>query len=406
MRSSLRERQVVLFSIAVPVVLYPLLLWGMFTMMSLARERGAEIRPAVARITADDSAPIPAELSDLETVDWLESPLDSQTAAKEIREGILDAALLVRPGPSFEILYSGTGDAGPLAESRLRSRIASIRWDDMRRGALLRGVSPAEWIYFRLKTVDISSRREQGSFMLGLMLPVFFTVMVAVGSFYPAVDSTAGNRERHTWETLMSCGVGRTRILAAKYLSVATFGTAAGILNVGSMTLSLSTVLAPIAGDAQLPSFSLSLASIPLVLLSSLLLAGMVSAGMMILASFARNFREGQALVQPFYIMTILPALLLQLPGLRMEPLTALVPFLNTALLVRSSVQGTAQPVPVLITAAVSAASIVLMLRLASRISAQEGAAAGDIRLRAPALLQAFVDKHSGKGGANGRQHH
>jgi sodium transport system permease protein len=199
----------------------------------------------------------------------------------------------------------------------------------------------------------------------------------------------------------MSCGVTRSRVLTAKYLSVATFGTAAGVLNVGSMTVSLSTVLAPVAESGQLPSFSISAASVPLVLLSSVLLAGMVSAGMMILASFARSFREGQALVQPFYILAILPALLLQLPGLRLEPLTALIPFLNTALLVRAAVLGRAGPLPTAITMVVSAAAITLMLRAAGRISAQEGAAAGDIRLRAPAPLQAFIDRRSGKDGAH-----
>jgi sodium transport system permease protein len=172
------------------------------------------------------------------------------------------------------------------------------------------------------------------------------------------------------------------------------------------MTLSLSTVLAPLAGGAQLPSFSISPASLPLVVLASALLAGVLSAGMMILASFARTFREGQALVQPFYILAIMPALLLQLPGLRLDPLTALVPFLNTALLVRAAVQGSVSPFPSVLTLAVSAAAIVLMLRLASGISAQEGSAAGDIRLRAPSLLRSFIEKRSGKEDGHAGGHH
>lgn len=391
----------VLFSIAVPVVLYPLLLWGMFTMMSLAQQRGADIRPEVAAVTPAGSPGLPERLAGLQSLQWRDEPMDSLAATDSVRAGRLDAALLIRPGPSFEILYSGTGEPGQIARDRLGSALADLRESRLRQTALLHGVSPTGWEYFRIRTLDLASRKEQGSFILSMMLPVFFTVMVAVGSFYPAVDSTAGDRERHTWETLMSCGVTRSRVLTAKYLSVATFGTVAGVLNVGSMTVSLSTVLAPVAENGQLPSFSISAASVPLVVLSSVLLAGMVSAGMMILASFARSFREGQALVQPFYILAILPALLLQLPGLRLEPLTALVPFLNTALLVRAAVLGRAGPLPTAITMAVSAAAITLMLRAAGQISAQEGAAAGDIRLRAPAPLQAFIDRRSGKDGAH-----
>lgn len=401
MRSFLRERQVVLFSIAVPVVLYPLLLWGMFTMMSLAQERGADLRPRVGLVGPSSPRDLPGSLADLESVEWLAVPADSQRAAEAVGTDSLDAVLIVRPGPSFEMLYDGSGEAGPLARRRIGNALEDAREHELRRRAMLHGVSPTSWEYFHMKALDIASRREHGSFMLSLMLPVFFTVMVAVGSFYPAVDSTAGDRERRTWETLMSCGVSRNAVLAAKYLSVTTLGTTAGLLNVGSMTLTLSTILAPLASGAQMPAFSLSAGSIPLVLLSSLLLAAMVSAGMMILASFARDFREGQALVQPFYIMAILPALLLQLPGLRLEALTALIPFLNTALLVRAAVLGTAGLVPTATTVAVSAAAIALMMRAAGRISLQEGAAAGDMRLRAPALLQSFIDKRSRKEGAH-----
>ena len=47
--------------------------------------------------------------------------------------------------------------------------------------------------------------------------------LVAVGCFYPAIDSTAGERERSTWETLMTVSASRGSIIAAKYLYVASF---------------------------------------------------------------------------------------------------------------------------------------------------------------------------------------
>ena len=399
LRSSLRERQVVMFSIAVPVVLYPILLWGMFSMISLAQEREADIRPLVAVVETEGAQLLPQELLSLQTVRWAESVADSASAVELVRAEELDAAVVYHGENGLSILYSGTGEAGPLARSRLSSAMDRYRRSDLRLQALYSGIDPAAWEMFSLSTLDVSTRREHGSLILGLMLPIFFTIMVAVGSFYPAVDSTAGDRERFTWETLMSCGVKRSSVLTAKYLAVATFGTAAGLLNVASMTLSLSTVLAPLAERAQLPSFALAPASIPLVVLAALLLAGVVSAGMMILASFARNFREGQAMVQPFYIVAILPSLLLQLPSLELHPLTALIPFLNTSLLVRAAVSGTAGPLPSLITLVVSAIAIGLMLRLAARISTQEGVAAGDIRLQAPSFLRGFIEKRSRKGG-------
>ena len=145
MRSFLRERQVVLFSIAVPVVLYPLLLWGMFTMMSLAQERGADLRPRVGLVGPSSPRDLPGSLADLESVEWLAVPADSQRAAEAVGTDSLDAVLIVRPGPSFEMLYDGSGEAGPLARRRIGNALEDAREHELRRRAMLHGVSPTSW---------------------------------------------------------------------------------------------------------------------------------------------------------------------------------------------------------------------------------------------------------------------
>ncbi len=42
--------------------------------------------------------------------------------------------------------------------------------------------------------------------ILGLIAPLYFVIMVAVGCLYPAVDTTAGEHERGTWETTLHAG--------------------------------------------------------------------------------------------------------------------------------------------------------------------------------------------------------
>jgi sodium transport system permease protein len=60
------------------------------------------------------------------------------------------------------------------------------------------------------------------------MVPFLTLITVALASFYPAIDATAGERERSTWETLMTVAAPRGNVAAAKYLYVATFGAAWG----------------------------------------------------------------------------------------------------------------------------------------------------------------------------------
>jgi sodium transport system permease protein len=71
------------------------------------------------------------------------------------------------------------------------------------------------------------------------------------------------------------------------------------------------------------------------------LLAALAAAGMMVFASFARTFKEGQSQITPFYMLAFLPMLLLQSPGVRLDARTALIPVANVMLLVRGAIDGT-----------------------------------------------------------------
>src|SRR5690606_3797657 len=99
--------------------------------------------------------------------------------------------------------------------------------------------------------------------------------------------------------------------------------------------------------------------------------------GMLILASFARTFKEGQSLVGPFYIAVFLPLLFLQAPDLELTPALALVPVVNVALMFREACAGIYQWDLIGITIAVEILSIAAALAVAVRILAHEDVVAG-----------------------------
>ena len=77
----------------------------------------------------------------------------------------------------------------------------------------------------------MASSREMGQFILGLMLPLFLVIMLAVGCMFPAIDSTAGEREKSTWETLMTLAT-RAQQHCHRQISVCgNHGLPAGLLN-------------------------------------------------------------------------------------------------------------------------------------------------------------------------------
>ena len=61
---------------------------------------------------------------------------------------------------------------------------------------------------------------EDESFQIASLIPLILILMTITGAVYPAIDLTAGERERGTLEALMAAPVPRLGLLLAKYFAV------------------------------------------------------------------------------------------------------------------------------------------------------------------------------------------
>ncbi|HWI59331.1 MAG TPA: hypothetical protein VNZ22_19040, partial [Bacillota bacterium] len=182
-------------------------------------------------------------------------------------------------------------------------------------------------------------------------------------------DALAGERERNTWETLMSTAASRLSLMTAKYLYVASLGALAGMLNLLAVMLTLRPIFGPLLDRAgQTLECSIPLTALPVMLVAGILLAGFIAAGMMLFATFARTFKEGQAMVTPFYMLIMVPVMFLQVPGLQFSVPLACVPIVNITLMVREALSGTFHWAPMGVTLLVSLLLIALSIRLATFI--------------------------------------
>jgi sodium transport system permease protein len=376
LRSALRERNIVVNGILLPIFLYPLLLWLIYTGMTFV---SGQTQGFASRIMLKNLPQAHQELRKEFERDLRIELKDSQDPTADIRGEALDLAADFLPpaaaaaplGGNFgvRLTYDNSKDRSSIARDRFEELLSRYRDRYLEHQASALGLSTAQLQQFWIETRNVATSRQMGQFILGLMLPLFLIIMVAVGCMYPAIDSTAGEREKSTWETSMTIATPRANIIVAKYLYVATMATLAGILNLTAMLLSVKAVLAPIMGNStDEVSFRIPLASVPLILLLTILLACFVAAGMMIFASFARTFREGQAMVSPFYIAVFLPVLFLQVPGIQFTTGLALIPVVNVAMVFREAIAGTFHWPLIGITLAVEALCVALALWLAATI--------------------------------------
>jgi sodium transport system permease protein len=366
-RAALRDRTIVTNSILLPIFLYPLILWLVFAGTTYISGQNEEMKSRIMLLGLPAAHALLARDFETDKSIILVNPTDPIEA---LHDGTLDALVEFLPAKpdsplvgnfSSRIQYDESRDSSSRARSRADQKISRYRERYLAQQAGALGLSRAQFQNFTVDDRNVSTGRGVSAFIVAL--PMFFIIMLAVGGMHPAIDSTASERENSTWETMMTTATSRANLLIAKYLYVATMAFTAAFLNLFAMILSMGTLLSPFFGEND--SLRIPLSSAPVVLAGAILLALFVAAGMMILASFARNYKEGQSMVSPFYIALVVPVMFLQAPGVEFTSRIAMIPVANVVMMIREAFQGIYHWRSIGITLAVEAACVVLALRVA-----------------------------------------
>jgi sodium transport system permease protein len=355
-RSALRERSVVVNSILLPILLYPVLLWVQFTAMAFVSglSESAPSRIAILDPPADHPTLVDSLASGAGMAGEVLASASLDPLLDDLERGDLDAVLVFSPPRpdgralpdnfSVEAHFDRSVDRSVRALARIEAVVDDYRQGWIAEEATQLGIARSALARFEIESTNVSTDEALGGAILGLMLPLFLVVAVALGCLVPAVDTTAGERERGTWETLMVTQASRASVVTSKYMYVASFGAAAGMLNVTAMTLALGPVMAPLQAnggdDAARFAVSLSPASVAVMIGAAALLALFFAAAMMLLASFARSFKDGQAMVTPVFYLALLPMLLGQQSDRSLTTGLAAIPVANIAMGVRDAVNG------------------------------------------------------------------
>jgi sodium transport system permease protein len=401
-RCALREKNIIVNSILIPFLLYPFMLWGALTVVSIVEVRTAGLRPAIAADERLQAAPGMGEL--MPGARLLGTPAGVPESL--LSDGSVDA--WIQPGsdtagfcgrPPLEVLFDGSLEPGRLASRNIRSALEQERnrWLTGHLSAL--GIPGTAWMVYEVDLENTATRMQMGTFLLGLIIPLTFVVMASVGCFYPAVDTFAGERERGTWETTLSTAASRMEILTAKLFHIMIFGFSSAILNLTAMVASVSAILGPLlqrSGEAV--TFAVPLRAVPFLLLGALLVVVFLATGMIFFGAYARTYKEGQASITPFYILSILPVVFLQSPGLSFTAPIAAIPVVNVAMMIREALQRPPDAVNVLIAVCVTAVFAVVGLAASARLMGMEQVLSPPDGLRRAKLLRMSA-RRAGKAG-------
>lgn len=383
LRSAARERNLVVYSLLIPLLLYPMMIWVVITGMTFVQGQTADQLSRVAVVALDASGEAITEaIAEHERVQVQAPPESLDAAQARLRAGELDLVVVVRrpegeaaalaTNLAIDLHYDGADDRSGSARDRVEERLREVRAPWVEREAVAHGVSVESWRAFEIRRENTASERDMGAFILGQVAPITMIVMIVMGALYPAIDAVAGERERMTWETTLTLGVPRRTVVVAKYLYVATMASIAGLLNLAGMTAGM----AMLARSALVPEGKLDVAIAPMavvvVVVGTVVVALLVAALFLAVMPFARTFKEGQSLASPLFMIVFAPMLLADLPPEEVGLEMATIPLANMLLAFKQVIGGLWRPDFLAVSFGSSVVAVVICLWLATRLMRNE----------------------------------
>jgi sodium transport system permease protein len=353
MRSLLRDRKTLIFTLLIPIFGLPLVGFGFAQVASSmsAKARTQEIKYAVF---GAQNAPAMAALFARES-GFREVKLDS---ADEIKAAIADDRIkmaLTLPArfddkinasqqAAVELHFNGA-DAGEITRRRVGAVVEKYN-STLRDKALANFSLSAPQLAYVLNPVKLDERstanqRERVGALIGGMLPYFLLFVCLMAAMYPAIDLGAGEKEGGTLETLLLAPIPRSELVTGKFMVLFTMGLAAALLMVTSLGIALRLFAGRLDADLAAVVVALGAGDLALVGLMLVPAAGIFAAVLLAMSIYAKSYKEAAGLMQPMIMLTIMPLVLAMVPGVELNWLWASVPLTNIALAMKEIVKGT-----------------------------------------------------------------
>jgi sodium transport system permease protein len=308
--------------------------------------------PAVMILGGEDSPRVVAALQTLGEIRVVPAASDyaTQIADKQVRAAVeiprdFDAAVQRGEPATLRIyMYAGELRSG-FAVTRLQNFFRDFRERTVRERLESRGLPPALVEPFRVDEQNVAPPEKVSGTVFGGLIPYFVIVLCLVGAMYPAMDLTAGEKERGTMETILCSPVSRVHLVLGKFLMVLTASLASALLAMISMGFTFQAGLGLLENLEQFGGTALplrfSLGAMAAVFLMVVPLAVLFSAALLAIALFAKSYKEAQSYLSPLTILIVLPAVISVLPGVELNAALSLVPVLNVSLVSKEIVAGT-----------------------------------------------------------------
>ena len=199
-------------------------------------------------------------------------------------------------------------------------------------------------------TLEVNDLGENNFYSMYIVGYAFLFIMMAitVSATYPATDTTAGEKERGTLETLLTFPIKSRDIIVGKLLGVTISSIITGVL---------SLVLALISFEVANNQFTIYetspitisglsiIMSVIVIIAYSIFISGLCIA----IASMCKTFKEAQSALTPLTFVAFFPGMIAFMVGIKSTAILSIIPFLNFSLVFNDISNGIINYVDILL---------------------------------------------------------
>jgi sodium transport system permease protein len=340
MLDTIRDRRTLISMVVVPLAAIPLLFLMMSKFVSSTEKKAGD---EAVTIAVRNAGRLPGLLNALAQAGFKLAPRDDLEAAiekKEIAAGVEPVALPGAGGIEVRIFSDMTKRSSQVAAGRIRAALAAFKENSVKLKLTALGLPDSIADPFTVKSVNLAPQRKMAGMFWGGMLGYCVVLLMFTGGMYPAIDMTAGEKERRTLEVLLSSPASRGAIILGKILATTTAVLVTAILSMTSLIVSFRFADFGVEAGKTAGRMPLDGPGIALVLVALAPMAVMAASLMIAIALLAKSFKEAQSYLTPLVMAVVFPLLLGMLPGLQLTPALALIPLFNVCQLIKEIFLG------------------------------------------------------------------
>lgn len=341
----LRDKKTLINSIILPILLLPVLMFGVIKVMEMVRTSNQEKSVKIGLVNAPEAFMKLVKNDTLNKVTTYDESIDFKTLIDD--ETIQTAIVFPKnfsmqmdsmESSAVQIYRNGSKDN---VNGRV-SKMMGIYGETLEQKRMTQlQLSPEKLTPFREDYVEVGEQKELIGKSIGGWIPYIFILTMWGGCLLAGIDLVTGEKERKTIETTLSLPISKFKVLFGKAIVASLLGFVPALLNLVGLVVGLRFIDGIPDEIKMALSEMLSFQSITLILLLLIPFSIFLSGLIIMLVAGATTFKEAQSKASPIIMFLILPLVLAAMPGIEFTWATVFIPVLNIGLGVKEIAAGT-----------------------------------------------------------------